>query len=212
MKQTILLFIAACILSACSSTNMESVWAKENFTGKQVSKVAVIAVSKDFQVRTETESAIVAKLEAKGINAIAGTSFLGLNATKADWETENIAKKLENLGVDTAIGISLINVRDVTEYEPGMSYSYPSGYYRYGRYIYQNYNHVYSPGYYVETQEYVIESNIYDVMVASDKENALLWRGQSVIHSPSSLNQAARSNASNLVNYITKNNIISQKK
>ncbi len=206
MKKVLLLLVSILLVGCAPS--MEYVWKKNEFTGKKFKKIAVIVISKDYAVRSAVEQQVVQDLRDEGIDAVQGTTFLTPSSTKSDWKTENIAKKLEVLGVDGAIGISLVNVRDRTDYVPGDSYMYPSGYYRYGRYVYRNYDRIYTPSYYENVKEYVIESNLYDVMVTSDKENALLWKGQSTLQNPSSLGGAASSYAGNLVDYLVKNKVV----
>lgn len=207
MKFKILATIVLFTLISCKP-QMDYVWSKKGFEGKKINKIAVIAISKDFSARESIENRIVNDLKENGINAISGITFLPPNASKSDWETENIAKKLIELGVDGAISVSLLNTRDKTEFVPGQPYMYPNGFYRYGGYVNRVYGNIYSPGYYEQQTEYLIESRLYDVTITSDKEDALLWLGQSNIVSPSSLKDAAKSYGDNLVGYLIENKII----
>jgi hypothetical protein len=209
MKLKILITIVLFSLISCKP-QMDYVWSKKGFEGKKINKIAVIAVSKDNAARQSVENRIVNDLKSNGIDAISGLSFLPPNASDSEWETENIAKKLIDLGVDGAISVTLLDTRDKTEYIPGQSYMYPYGYYRYGRYVYNSYSNIYTPGYYDQQTEYLIESKLYDVTIKSDKENALLWIGQSSIVSPTSLNDAAKSFGDNLVGYLIENKIITK--
>ena len=191
----------------CKPT-MDYVWKKDNFNGKKFNKIAVIAVSDDFSVRQEVENGIIRDLKENGIEAISGLSFLPPNAPKSEWEAENIAKKLKAMGVDGALSVNLINKRDRTDYVPGETYVYPTGYYRYGNHIYNNYSRIYNPGYYVEVEEYLIEANLYDVTVTSSKQQALMWTGQSKLYNPSGVKSAATSYSDNLIGYMLGNNIL----
>tara|TARA_B110001454_G_C12617910_1_gene391600 strand:- start:92 stop:727 length:636 start_codon:yes stop_codon:yes gene_type:complete len=210
MKIKILITIVLFGLISCKP-QMDYVWSKKGFDGKNMKKIAVIVVSKDVAARSTIENRIVNDLKDNGVDAISGLSFLPPNASESDWETKRIAEKLKELGADGAISVSLISSNDKTEYVSGQSYIYPNGYYRYGRYVYRNYGNVYSPGYYEKQTEYLIESRLYDVTITSDKESALLWMGQSSLLSPSSLKDAARSYGDNLIAYLIKNELIIKK-
>jgi hypothetical protein len=209
MKIRILVTFILFALLSCKP-QMDYVWKKDGFNGKKMNKVAVIVVSKDNAARQAIENRIVEDLKGNGIDAISGLSFLPPNATKSDWETENIAKKLISLEVDGAISVTLINTSDKTEYIPRQTYMYPVGYYRYGWNVYNTYDSVYSPGYYEQQTEYLVESKLYDVKVTSDEERALLWIGQSSLTSPSSLNDAARTFGDNLIGYLIENKVITK--
>jgi hypothetical protein len=74
--------------------------------------------------------------------------------------------------------------------------------------MYTNYNNVYSPGYYENTKQYIVESNLYNLTISTDAENAMVWKGQSSVYNPSSIDGGATSYAKNLVGYLVKNNII----
>jgi hypothetical protein len=207
MKIKILITIVLFGLFSCKP-QMDYVWSKKGFEGKNMKKIAVIFVSKDAAARSAVENRIVNDLKNNGIDAVSSLSFLPPNASKSDWETKKIAEKLIELEADGAISVSLISSNDKTEYVPSQSYMYPNGYYRYGSYVYRNYGNVYSPGYYEKQTEYLIESRLYDVTIASNKEKALIWMGQSSLVSPSNIKDAAKSYGDNLVAYLIKNKII----
>jgi hypothetical protein len=207
MKIKILITIVLFGLFSCKP-QMDYVWSKKGFEGKNMKKIAVIVVSKDAAARSTVENRIVNDLKNNGIDALSSLSFLPPNASKSDWETKKIAEKLIELGADGAISVSLISSNDKTEYVPSQSYMYPNGYYRYGSYVYRNYGNVYSPGYYEKQTEYLIESRLYDVTIVSNKEKALIWMGQSSLVSPSNIKDAAKSYGDNLVAYLIKNKII----
>jgi len=201
-------FFLLVIFYGCAPT-MDFSWTKNSYKGKTFNKVGVIVVSKDQAVRSTLENKIVLDLKEQGIDAVASiNSFLPVNASKSDWDTEKIASNLKRNNCDAAIGISLVNILDRTDYVPGENYVYPTGYYRYGRHIYTNYNRIYSPGYYEQNREYVIESNLYDLTVDNIEINAMVWKGQSSVSNPRSVEGGSKIYADNLVGYLLKNNII----
>jgi len=207
MKKITLLF-GLLLLMGCAPT-MDFTWAKDSYLARKFNKIAVVVVSKDQSIRSEVENRVVADLRKNGINAIASiNSFLPVNASKSDWETETIAKKLKQIDCDGAIGISLVNTRDRKDYVPGQSYLYPVGYYRYGRHVYTNYNRVYTPGYYEQSKEYIIEANLYDLTVSTKEEEAMVWKGHSSITNPNSIESGVNSYADNLIKYMIQNNVL----
>jgi hypothetical protein len=201
-------FLIALFCCSCAPT-MDYTWSKNTFNGKAFTKIGVVVVSNDQAVRSTLENKIVTDLKAQGINAIASiNSFLPVNAKESDWNTEIIASNLKKYNCDAALGISLVNIQDRTDYVSGETYFYPSGYYRYGRHMYTNYNRVYTPGYYEQNREYVIESNLYDLTVNNIEVNAMVWKGQSSISNPRSVEGGSKTYADNLVGYLIKNSIL----
>ena len=206
--RNLIYFLTLIFFFGCAPT-MDFSWTKNSYEGKTFNKVGVIVVSKDQAVRSTLENKIVLDLKEQGIDAIASiNSFLPVNAPKSDWDTEKIASNLKSYNCDAALGISLVNIQDRTDYVPGEAYFYPTGYYRYGRHIYTNYNRTYSPGYYEQNKEYVIESNLYDLTVNDIEINAMVWKGQSSISNPRSVEGGSKTYADNLVGYLIKNSIL----
>ena len=201
-------FLMLLFLYGCAPT-MDYSWIKNSYEGKTFNKIGVIVVSKDQAVRSTLENKIVLDLKEQGIDAIASiNSFLPANAPKSNWDTAKIASNLKDNNCDAALGISLVDIQDRTDYVPGENYIYPTGYYRYGRHIYTNYNRIYSPGYYEQNREYVIESNLYDLTVDNIEINAMVWKGQSSVSNPRSVEGGSKIYADNLVGYLIKNNIL----
>jgi hypothetical protein len=116
MKNILIIFpvLAIVLLQSCAPT-MDYTWSQDNFKEQKINKIAVVVVSKNQAIRQSVESEIASDLRAEGIDAITSIStFLPVNASKEDWTTDAIAKQLEKLGCDAAIGISLINQKDRT--------------------------------------------------------------------------------------------------
>lgn len=206
MKKIILGITVLCTLvyfSSCSSvTTVSGTWKKPATTAQKYSKIAVVGLSGDIVKRAAVEKAIVAKLSASGITAVAGTNILpdnlvdGNNDNKVDEEKKNeIANLLKQQGVDGVLTISLVNVKESEQYVPGTSMYTPyAGYYGFNSYYWGAYNMVNTPGYYVKNTNIFLASNFYNLGTEQ-----LLWSAQTDTGNPTSLNDLAQSYASALV-------------
>lgn len=210
MRNFHFLILIALIVGCQSSKNMLSAeWVKPNYSPRTFAKLAVIVVSKDYEIRKEAERAIAHNLNKNGQNTVEGTSFLPLNSNESDWKPESVAQKLKQNQIDGALVVGLVNTRDRQVYNQGENIVYPSGYVRVGRNIYRTYGQVQTPGYYTHEKEYIIESNLYDLEQSStNKKDALVWTGQSSVGSYPSLRQASNSYGKRLVRHLMENNSI----
>ena len=208
MKKLLLFLGVITCFTSCKPT-MEYVWSKEGFQGKKFNKLAVIAVSDDNAIRAAVEGEITDRLSAEGIATVEGFDVLPPNATRDDWKPENISKKLQALNVDGVIAIALVNVREREEYVPGtMRPGFGPIYYGYGRHLYRSYDMIYSPGYYRDVKEYVVEASLYDTKDVKDEKEALIWLGQSKLYNPRSLKGSAASYADNVVKFMKQENVL----
>lgn len=198
-------------LIGCHSTKnmMNAEWTKPDYSARKFSKLGVIVVSDDYEIRQKAERAISHNLNKNGQNAVEGTTFLPLNSSECDWKPESVAQKLKQNKIDGVLVISLVNTRDRQVYNQGENIVYPSGYVRVGRYIYRTYGQIQTPSYYTHEKEYIIESNLYDLEQSStNKKDALVWTGQSRVGSYPSLQQAANSYGKRLVRHLMEKNVV----
>lgn len=163
---------------------------------------------KNLEVRQSMENNIISDLKnQKMIQTVSGLSLFPPNVSKEAWSEENVAKVLEKNQVDAVITVTPVNSYVSTDYNPGEMYTMPV-YGRVGRRVYRTYDMVYGPGYYEQNQNYVIEANLYDLTQGDNKQDVMVWKGQSTLYDPSSISSGASSFSNNLVNYLVKNNII----
>ncbi len=206
MKKIIVLMLGVLFYSSCAPT-MTSEWKKEGYESQPFKKVAIIAISKNLELRQSVENHIISDLKSqKMIQTVSGLSLLPPNVSKEAWSEANIAKLLEQNQVDAVITVVPVNSYVSNDYNAGDMYAMPV-YGRVGRRVYRTYDMVYTPGYYEQSQNYVIEANLYD-LTQDDKKDLLVWKGQSVVYDPSSISSGAASFSNNLVQYLIKNNII----
>lgn len=207
MKKIITLLLGILFYSSCAPT-MTSEWKKENYDSKPFKKIAVIAISKNLEVRQSVENHIISDLKKeKMIQTVSGLNLLPPNVSKEAWSEGNIATLLQNNQVDAVITVAPVNSYVSTDYNAGNMYTMPV-YGRIGRRVYRTYDMVYTPGYYEQSQNYVIEANLYDLTQGDDKKDFMVWKGQSTLFDPSSISNGAANFSSNLVQYLIKNDII----
>ena len=201
MKTRIIIsLIAMTFLWSCATT-MKYTWTKESFEGKSFEKVLVLTLSKNLKSRTLFENTVVELLADEGINATNGLNVITpVEDVKKLTEAE-IEKRIKEGGYDAVLVTTLIdvNTRDVQvnnyNYYP---YMY-GGYYGYGyrSFIYSNYNYMYN-NQYREEKIYVLETRLYDVSEANQKE-AVVWSGQSELVDPSGSESASKHYSNTLV-------------
>jgi len=159
---TLLIFVAACT----STTNLVGVWQAPDYTGpKDFKKIAVIALSQNESNKLIVEQMFVDRLNYLGYKGVYGSSILVPSIVKKE-NKEMIEKMMKEKNIDAVIMLSLLDVKQGTQYVPGTGSYSPGGYYGgyYGYYNY-SYNHYYggSPGYYTTTESIYLEANFYDV-------------------------------------------------
>ncbi len=116
-------------------------------------------------------------------------------------------------GYDGAIVVSLLDVKEKTQYVPGQTYYQPAYYGGYGGYYggyrgfygysYNTYGVVSTPGYYVETKNVYIETRLFDI-----NADDLLWAAKSETMNVTNLKESSTSLARALVDNMIRDNIV----
>lgn len=166
-RGTFLIFaVAAMLLSACATTQPSSVW-KDPAYQSRPGKVMVIGVAKNPLNRRLFEDEFVVQLKARGADAIA--SYTVISDRQQD-DQAAIAEKVKELGADTVLITRMVSKKSVQVYVPGSIY-YPPPYYGFWPDYYSyGYRYLYAPGYIVEDEYAIIETNLYEA--TNDK---LVW-------------------------------------
>jgi len=183
MKTKTLLMTAGLAIATlgmgCASTEMTGTWTDPTAKGAAMSKIAVIAMTKDPGLRRMAEDATAAQMA--GAQAVPSYQILG--------ETEltdraAVKAKLRDAGFN---GVLVMRLAGVTEQVNAVPYGTFDGYYGWAG------SAVYGPGY-LETDTIVhVVSNLYSL-----DQNKLLWSGVSQTFNPSSA-QAFMSDVSKAV-------------
>ncbi|MBS1519310.1 MAG: hypothetical protein JSS91_14600 [Bacteroidetes bacterium] len=200
---TVVAVLLTVTLYSCSSvTEMSGTWKKPATAAKKYKEIIVMGISDNIVAKSKVENAVVSQLKKNGINAVSGTNTLPNSMFdsdgdgKADPENqEKVKAKLKELGIDGAIVISVLDIKEEERYVPGTSYYSPyNSYYPFYNYYWGSYNVVHSPGYYTKSTNVFLTSNFYNV-----NDEQLLWSAQSQTFNPTSLNDFAKSYSESMV-------------
>lgn len=196
------------ILSSCSP-GLSSSFTKEGYTENTYKKIAVVGISKDLISRMSFEKTIVSELKENGINAIEGITMFPQNMNGEKSSPATLKKIVLDNKLDGVISVSLVRKEDGHKYQPGGTYTVPTGYYRFGRYVSRQYVTVREPGYYEPSKSYVIEAVLYNLkgQLTSEQDN-WVWTGQTSLVDPSSLESASETFSKKLVAQILKDKVI----
>ena len=165
-----MLLLAATLLTACATTQVNSVWKDPSYQARPA-KIMVIGVAKNPLNRRLFEDEFVAQLSARGTEAIA--SYTVLSDKQQDDQT-SIEVKVKELGADSVLITRLVSKKTVQVYVPGTAYYPPPYYGTWPDYYGYGYRHIYSPGYIAEDEYAVFESNLYET-----KTDKLVWAASS---------------------------------
>ena len=168
-----LLWLLCCLvlaLSACATTDVESVW-KDATRTEKLNKVFVLAVLKEPAYRDSVEYGIVNILNGDELRAIPTLdSFPNIDQIDKD----KAAKMSQEYGIDGVLIARLVDRKAETVYHGGPSYydgfygnRYRGGWYNYYGAGYSAFN---APGYFTENYISTVETVIYDI--STDK---VLW-------------------------------------
>ncbi len=200
----------AVILSACTPPQkITSFWAdKENLPKEPFKSVFIMTLTPNAYAKIYIENELEKVFTARGQKVVKSTAiftpkFLG----KDTLTSEKISNAIKESGCDAVLTLALLDVKSETSYQPGSTYYPRAGYYGgYGRYYGYYAPMTYSPGYYVESKTYFIETNFYDA--AKDK---LLISIQSEAYDPRSLESFFK-NYSHMLEYKFKQEGLTRKK
>ena len=161
----------ATLAMGCATTEMTSTWTDPSAKGAAMSRIAVIAMTKDPGLRRMAEDSAAAQLA--GAQATPSYQVLGDADLK---DREGVKAKLKAAGYNGVLVMRLAGVSEqVTAVGP---YDTFDGYYDYAG------GAVYAPGY-LETDTVVrVISNLYSL-----PDNKLVWSGTSKTFDPTSASQ-----------------------
>ena len=159
----------AALAASCASTKMTSTWTDPTAKGAALSKIAVVALTRDPGLRRMAEDTAASHMT--GAQAIPSYQVLGDTELK---DREAVKTKLRASGFN---GVLIMRMAGVTEQvtSVGGPYGTFDGYYDWAG------SAVYAPGY-LETDTIVhVVSNLYSL-----DDNKLIWSGVSQTFDPAS--------------------------
>ena len=174
----------AVLLTACVTTmQLTAEWMDPSYRSHP-GKIMVVGVAKAAVNRRIFEDEFVRKLGDHGVIAIASYTVLP-DALQNDRKA--IADKVAELGADTVLITRLANKKTVQTIVPGIVYNPPPFYGTWPEYYGYGYDTLYAPGYVVEEELSVIESNLYSA--SNDK---LIWTSTTEIGTSGSVQERIR--------------------
>jgi hypothetical protein len=157
--------LALLLFSSCATTKLTSLW-RDNAYQDHPRKILVIGILKTPANRRIFEDEMVKQLKARGTEALAGYSVL---PEQSEANKETITAKMNERGADAVLISRLTDKKTVTTYVPGAAWSDYPGYGGGWHGYYSN-----SPGYTVQDEFAVVQTNLYDL-----KSDKLIWTAAS---------------------------------
>jgi hypothetical protein len=179
MKQSghALVVVMALAAGACATTEFKSTWKDPSVTRLDTpgEKVAGFVVTRNASLRRSAEDTLASALRARGVNAVAGYQLIPDETLQ---NRDALRRKLDQMGIDQAVVMRVVDRRQEVTYEPPMGPYYGSfyGYWDYG------WAAVSDPGYLHTNTLVSVETLVYSV-----SQDKLLWGGVSETTDPSKL-------------------------
>lgn len=203
MKKSIYLILSLTLilfLSGCSSVEVLSSWKADDVSATKNNNFIVIARTANNQARVAFENEIVKQLSEKGMKATASyTKFPKINPDQkvSEEKTEEMITTIENEGFNAIVLTVVKELENVTQTnQEGGSYAgyYPRYYRGFGGYYrnpmsYSTYGNYNATSYTTTSKNYVLETVIYDLDAANDKQ--LVAVVTSKISDPENVSSAA---------------------
>jgi hypothetical protein len=166
-----MLAVSTFLFTGYSQTKVTSAWVDPEYQGDGIDNVFVVGVSKDGGLRRIFEDEFVNLFKQKDVKATSSYRVLPDEDLR---DEKKLDMKVRESGSDTILMTRLIDVRKDTQYiPPDYVYAPPSHYYG-GWHGYYNRAYMVSPGYTVEYETAVLETNLYDL-----KTDKLIWSARS---------------------------------
>jgi hypothetical protein len=198
----LVLIVATVMFMGCGgSVSLKHVWSDPAHSGQPLNNFLVVGLAQRRQVRSQFEFQLQHELKSRGVGAKASVDGLPPDV-KLDKETFQQYFGGEN--IDAVLVTGLISADTTDLYTPGISYATNAGYYRtWDGYVATVWDVHQQPGYWTESTEYVLESNLYDVATAR-----LIWRGISKTVDPENVSVIIVDLSKTLVDQLAKDGLI----
>ncbi|MBC2716413.1 MAG: hypothetical protein HF978_14000 [Desulfobacteraceae bacterium] len=193
-------FIFVFFIISCSGTKLTQKQVNEEFKGKPVSDILVIAIADKEKSRLSFEKKFVAHLKAVGVEAVSSADVIPMPAD-LELQKEDILNAVKKFKNDAVIITHVKSIEDKDIYT--RNYRGGRGYYGYYGYAH---SYVHNPGYSSIDTIVRLETNLYDV-----KTEQLIWSGQSKTWNKDSKNEIINDVIKVVINDLQKNKLIKKK-
>lgn len=188
LRYALFVLPVCCLLSCSGSTEITQSWRNPDIEPVAFNNVLVIGMSDDAIARGNVEQAVVKELRGAGVAAQMGMEVFPPMLFKEKMDREKAKVRIAGAGADAVLLLTLLDSRTTETYIPGaMVYTPSAGSMAMYGYWYDSWNVAYTQGYYMNSKEIVVQSNLYRT-----SDEALLWAGKSKATDPSSMSKFAR--------------------
>lgn len=171
------------LLASCATTTLTGEWRDDTYAGP-MTKVLVIGMSANTVFRRVYEERLAARLEERGVTAVAGADVL---AEGTEASQERIREAIEGKGFDAVLVTRLIDIETQKTIISQTDYLLPPPYYRnFYDYYYRVHPQVYRRDYLVTDTIVTLETAVYE-----STENRLIWVVTSESFNPQRANDLA---------------------
>ena len=193
--------VSGVFMGCGGSVSLKHVWNDPAYSGQPLKKFLVVGLAQRRQVRSQFEFQLEHELKSRGVGAKASVDGLPPDV-KLDKET--FQQYFGGEMFDAVLVTGLISADTTDLYNPGFSYATSAGYYHtWDGYVENVWTVHQEPGYWTESTEYVLESNLYEVATAR-----LIWRGISKSVDPENVSSVIVDLSKALVNQLAKDGLI----
>jgi hypothetical protein len=186
--------LATFLLFGCSQTKVTSVWVDQEYQGDGIDHVFVVGVSSDGGLRRIFEDEFVTLFKQRGVEATSSYRLLPDEDLRDEKKMDSTVKES---GSDTILMTQILDVRTDKHYNPP-EYAYVGGWHGYYNRAYQV-----SPGYTVEYETAVLETNLYDL-----KTDKLIWSARSDTPADGSAGKHIKDFARSIINQLAEAKLI----
>jgi hypothetical protein len=196
----ILFAVTVFYMAGCSGIKVTSVWVDPEYQGDGIDNVFVVGVSKDDGLRRIFEDEFVTLFKQRNVQATSSYRVI----TDEELRDEKILDdKVNASGSDTILMTRLIDIRKDTQYIPPDYVYAPPSYYHGGWHGYYNRAYMVSPGYTVEYETAVLETNLYDL-----KNDKLIWSARSDAPTDGNIGKHIKDFARSMINQLAEAKLI----
>lgn len=184
VKKSILVVALVLVsLTASEATKLVTSWKNPNYAGQRFTRILILGVSRNPEVRADFEDALSEKVGREGVEAVPANTIL-LRPDDSPLDMAYLKTQIRTNKIDAVIMSRLIKFEKDVTYIPGDNYliAYPTHRTFYGYYgtVYQQ---VYSPDYLREDTKVRVETKLY---AATPPDGELIWTGISDTFNPNS--------------------------
>jgi len=157
------------VATGCTSTRIVNQWSSPEYAAPRFQKIMVIGVSKQPGIRRTFEDEFVAKLRARGVDAVPSYRFIPEDGPV---DEARLQKAVKQANADATIVTRLVQVEKKTSVSPGVYQPAPAATFGFYRGYAGAWAGHYEPPTVYQYDVYTSETTLYDV-----KRNQLVWSG-----------------------------------